>query len=56
MKEDKHHLQELKEQLQETKGPKEKVFAVFCHRHGVSIEQCKEYYDQLLASGEVKEK
>lgn len=52
----KHYLNELKEMLQEGKEPKEKVFAVFCHRHGVSMDECKMYYDQLTAEGAVKEK
>jgi hypothetical protein len=53
---DKHYLQELKEMIQEGKMPKDKVFAVFCQRHGVSMNQCKEYYDKLVVKGEVKEK
>ncbi len=53
---EKHYLEELKEMIQESNGPKEKVFAIFCHRHGVSIDQCKIYYDQLVSKGEVKEK
>jgi hypothetical protein len=51
----KHHLSELKEMIQEGKMPKDKVFAVFCHRHGVSINQCGEYYDELIEKGEIKE-
>ncbi len=53
---EKHHLLELKEMIQKKEMPKEKVFAVFCHRHGVSIDQCKEYYDKLVIKGEIKEK
>jgi len=52
----KHYLNELKEMLQEGKEPKDKVFAVFCQRHGVSMDQCKKYYNELTAKGEVKEK
>ena len=54
----KHHLKELKEMIQE-KGPSEpvgKVLATFCHRHGVPMEQCREYYGELAAKGEVTEK
>ena len=51
-----HYLEELKEMVQEGKEPKEKVFAVFCHRHGVSIDQCKKYYDELITKGDLKEK
>jgi hypothetical protein len=45
---DEHYLEELKEMIQDKKMPKEKVFAVFCQRHGVSMDQCKEYYDKLV--------
>jgi hypothetical protein len=51
-----HYLKELKEMVQESKMPKEKVFAVFCHRHGVSMDQCKKYYDELVKRGEIKSK
>jgi hypothetical protein len=50
-----HYLNELKEMIQEGKEPKEKVIAIFCHRHGVSMNQCKMYYDKLVTSGEIKE-
>jgi hypothetical protein len=54
---DKNHcLSELKEMLQESNTPKEKVFAIFCHRHGVSLEQCQSYYNELAAKDEIKEK
>jgi hypothetical protein len=52
---EKHFVKELKEQLQESKEPKEKVFAVFCNRHGISMDECKKYYDQLASKGEIKE-
>jgi hypothetical protein len=55
-KEDKQHFQELKEMLNEAKQPKEEVLAIFCNRHGISMTQCKEYYDKLVAQGQVKEK
>ena len=51
-----HYLQELTEMLQEGNEPKEKIFAVFCHRHGVSMDECKKYYDELMAKRKVKEK
>jgi hypothetical protein len=53
---EKHYLKELKEMIQEGKEPKEKVFAVFCQRHGVSMDQCRVYYDKLVTKGEIKEK
>ncbi len=51
---DKHYLEELKEMIQDKKMPKEKVFAVFCQRHGISMDQCKEYYDKLVTKDEIK--
>jgi hypothetical protein len=54
----KHHFKELKEMIQE-KEPSEpvgKVLANFCHRHGVPMDQCQKYYDELVAKGEIKEK
>ena len=54
----KHHLKELKEMLQE-KEPSEpigKVLATFCHRHGVPMDQCRKYYYELVAKGEIDEK
>ncbi len=55
-KEREHYLEELRKMVKEEKGPKEKVFAVFCQRHGVPLDQCKGYYDELMAKGEIKEK
>jgi predicted solute-binding protein len=55
---DKHHIKELKEMIHEKK-PKEQVEEVltkFCERHGVSMNTCRKYYEQLVAKGEVKEK
>jgi hypothetical protein len=56
-KTDKHHINELKEMIQEKKPeePVEKVMANFCSRHAVSMDTCKRYYDQLVAKGELKE-
>ena len=53
---DKNHLKELKEMIKETKGkePADKVMANFCHRHGVSMDTCKKYYDKLVAEGDIK--
>ena len=57
-KKDKEHIEELKEMIQEKKPkePVEKVLTKFCERHGVSMDTCKKYYEQLVAKGEVKEK
>lgn len=56
-KNDKEHLKELKEMIQDKKPaePIEKVLTKFCARHGVSMGTCRVYYDQLKAQGEVKE-
>ncbi len=55
---DKHYMRELKEMIQEKKPqePVDKIFAVFCHRHGVSMNECKMYYDRLVENDEVKKK
>ena len=53
---EKHFLSELKEMLNESQEPKEKVFAVFCERHGVSLDECRSLYYELAAKGEVKAK
>ncbi len=55
-KEENRHLNELKEMLVQTKEPKEKVLAVFCHRHGISMADCEVYYEKLVAKGDVKGK
>ena len=54
----KHHIEELKEMIQEKKPkePVEKVFVKFCERHGVSLETCRVYYTRLVEKGEIKEK
>jgi ribosomal protein L20A (L18A) len=56
-KKDKQHIEELKEMIQEKKPqePIEKVLTNFCARHGVSMNTCKVYYEQLKTKGEVKE-
>ncbi len=55
-KKNKNHFDELKEMIEESKDkePVDKVIAVFCHRHGVSMDKCREYYEQLVAKGELK--
>jgi hypothetical protein len=54
---DEHKIQELKEMLQTKKrsDPVEKTLAIFCERHGISIETCRVYYDKLL-NEEVEDK
>lgn len=51
-----HFVNELAEMLKEKKSGEsvDKVFAVFCHRHGISIEECKKYYDKLAKTEKAK--
>jgi hypothetical protein len=55
---DKEHQQELKQMVEErkTNQPVEEVLSVFCQRHGVSMDTCRVYYNQLVKKGEIKEK
>ncbi len=48
---DKEHFDELKEMVRERKKdePVEKVLTIFCHRHGISMNQCMKYYNQIMA-------
>lgn len=57
-KRDKEHLDELKEMVKERKKGEsaDEILTFFCHRHGIDMAQCKKYYDQLVARGEIKEK
>jgi hypothetical protein len=49
----KHYLEELKQMLKERgKEPEEKVMAIFCQRHGISLEECRKYRDKLEADKE----
>ncbi len=54
---EKHYVEELREMIEQQRGKKEsveKVFAVFCHRHGISMDECRKYYEKLEAEGEEK--
>ena len=53
----KHAKEELKEMIRENrkKEPVDKIMALFCHRHGVSMNTCKKYYDQMVANGEIED-
>ena len=55
-KKDKEHVQELKEMIQQKqpKEPVEKLLAMFCERHGISMDTCRKYYKSLVEKGEVK--
>lgn len=54
----KEKIQKLKEMVQEKEPeePVEKVLVKFCARTGVSLDTCREYYQFLVESGEIKEK
>jgi predicted solute-binding protein len=54
----KEHEQELLEMVKEKKKNQsaENVLSVFCQRHGLSLETCRLYYDELVAKGEIKKK
>ncbi|MCW4008993.1 MAG: hypothetical protein NWF05_00010 [Candidatus Bathyarchaeota archaeon] len=53
---EKEHLKELKEMIQARKEQDsvEEVLAVFCQRHGLSLQKCERYYNQLVAEGEIQ--
>ncbi|HLN89194.1 MAG TPA: hypothetical protein VK253_03935 [Candidatus Binatia bacterium] len=55
---DKHKIEELKEMVNKksTTEPVEKVLAVFCERHSVTMGTCRYYYNLLVEKGEIKEK
>jgi hypothetical protein len=54
----KHKAEELKNMLKDRKPGEsaEEVLVKYCHRHGISIDDCRVYYDKLVKSGEIKEK
>jgi hypothetical protein len=55
---DTHKIQELKEMVnnREPDQPVEKVLAVFCGRHSVTMGTCRYYYNLLVEKGEITEK
>jgi hypothetical protein len=55
---DTHKVKELKEMLQQRKSnePVEKVLAVFCERHAISMGTCRVFYKRLVEQGEIKDK
>jgi hypothetical protein len=36
--------------------PVEKLLTIFCHRHSISMAECREMYDKLVKQGQIKEK
>ena len=51
------HMQELREMIKDKKPsePADEVIAVFCQRHGISMDTCRLYYDQLVKEGKIKQ-
>lgn len=54
----KHKAQELKDMIKDRNPGEsvEEVLVIYCHRHGMSVDECRVYYDQLVKKGEIKEK
>ena len=52
----KEKIQKLQQMIQEKKpeDPVEKVLVLYCARHGVSMDTCREYYQYLVDAGEMK--
>ena len=55
---DKHKIQELREMVKEKNPnqPVEKVLAIFCERHSLTMSTCRYYYNVLVENGDIKEK
>ena len=55
---DKHKIEELKEMVNKKtpNEPIEKLLAVFCERHSVTMGTCRYYYNLLVEKGDIKEK
>jgi hypothetical protein len=52
------HMQELREMVKGKKPsePADEVIAVFCQRHGISLDTCRLYYNEIMKEDKVKEK
>ncbi len=55
---DKHKIQELREMVKQKKPDDsvEKVLAVFCERHALTMGTCRYYYNVLVKDGDIKDK
>ena len=53
-----HKAQELKDMIKNRKKDEsiEEVLVVYCQRHGISVDDCRIYYDQLVKAGEINKK
>lgn len=54
----KHKIQELTDMLNDRKPNEsvEEVLVTYCQRHGISLDDCRNYYNQLAKEGKIKEK
>ncbi len=55
---EKHSKEALKEMIAQRKPVQsiEEVLAIFCQRYGLTMAACRNYYDELVKKGEIKEK
>ncbi len=55
---EKHSKEALKEMMAQRKPgqPIEEVLTIFCQRYGLTMNACRNYYDELVKKGEIKEK
>lgn len=53
-----HKVQELRDMIKDRKPGEsvEEVLVIYCNRHGISVDDCRIYYDKLVKTGEIKEK
>lgn len=53
-----HKAQELKDMIKNRKSGEsvEEILVTYCNRHGISLDDCRSYYDKLVKAGEIKEK
>ncbi len=52
-----HSLEALQEMIidREKGTPVEEVLTIFCERYGLTMTACREYYDELVKKGKIKE-
>ena len=53
-----HSLEALKDMIEHRKRgqPIEEVLAIFCQRYSLTMEACRDYYEDLVKKGKIKEK
>ena len=53
-----HKAQEFKDMIKNRKPGEtvDEVLVIYCNRNGISMEDCRGYYDKLVKTGEIKEK